>query len=102
MTTDGILRRLRAFRDARGWQQHHTPRNLAAALAVEASELQELFLWSRDDEQDALSEARRRELSEEVADVLIYALNICDVLEFDPLEIVDRKITLNEQRFPAP
>jgi NTP pyrophosphatase (non-canonical NTP hydrolase) len=53
--TEEILR----FRDERDWAQFHTPRNLAAALAIEAGEVQELMLWKQDRSRiDAVSFAK--------------------------------------------
>ena len=85
-----IFRRLLEFRDARGWGEYHTPANLAAAISVEAAELQELFLWGREPDPD--------DITQELADVLIYALNMCNALNVDPLEIINTKLDRNEER----
>jgi NTP pyrophosphatase (non-canonical NTP hydrolase) len=92
MTLDDLQQTLRRFREVRGWQPDHTPRKLAAALSVEAAELLELFLW------DAAPSDER--IGAELADVVIYALNIADVLGLDLGETVLSKIECNEQRFP--
>lgn len=97
---NSLLEQLRQFRDERNWAPHHTPRNLAAALAVEAAELQELFLWSRDDQQDAIAEERRSQIEDELADVLIFALNLADVLEIDPASAIEAKVEKNRHRYP--
>jgi dCTP diphosphatase len=95
-----LLEQLRQFRDERDWAPHHTPRNLAAAIAVEAAELQELFLWTRDDQQDSISSERRSEIEDELADVLIFALNLANVLEIDPAVAIETKIEKNRRRYP--
>lgn len=99
----GLQRRLAEFAAARDWQPYHTPKNLAAALSVEAAELLEIFQWSTPEEAarvmaDPDSAHRVRD---EVADVLAYLLQFCEVLGIDPLEALSAKIDRNELRFPA-
>ncbi|WP_405590370.1 nucleotide pyrophosphohydrolase [Streptomyces sp. NBC_01092] len=100
----GLQRRLAEFAAARNWQPYHTPKNLAAALSVEASELMEIFQWLTPEEStrvmdDADTAAR---VTDEVADVLAYLLQLCEVLGIDVLAALDAKIDRNERRFPAP
>ncbi|MFI8930274.1 nucleotide pyrophosphohydrolase [Streptomyces sp. NPDC053474] len=100
----GLQHRLAEFAAARNWEQYHTPKNLAAALSVEASELVEIFQWLTPEEsarvmEDADSAHR---VTDEVADVLAYLLQFCAVLGVDPLKALAAKIERNEQRFPAP
>ena len=100
----GLQRRLAEFAAARGWQPYHTPKNLASALSVEASELLEIFQWLTPEESarvmdDDGTAARARD---EVADVLAYLLQFCEVLGIDPLAALDAKIDRNERRFPEP
>ena len=100
----GLQRRLAEFAAARDWQPYHTPKNLVAALSVEAAELQEIFQWLTPEQSarvmdDAGTAARVRD---EVADVLAYLLQLCEVLGVDPLAALDAKIDRNERRFPRP
>jgi NTP pyrophosphatase (non-canonical NTP hydrolase) len=99
-----LQRRLGEFAAARNWQPYHTPKNLAAALSVEASELLEIFQWLTPEESarvmDDPDTAHR--VTDEVADVLAYLLQLCAVLDVDPLAALDAKIDRNERRFPAP
>ncbi|MGC0337207.1 nucleotide pyrophosphohydrolase [Streptomyces sp. SLBN-8D4] len=99
-----LQRRLADFAAARDWQQYHTPKNLAAALSVEASELVEIFQWLTPEEStrvmDDPDSAHR--VTDEIADVLAYLLQLCEVLGVDPLTALDAKIDRNERRFPAP
>nr|WP_079249729.1 nucleotide pyrophosphohydrolase [Streptomyces sp. IMTB 2501] len=99
-----LQRRLAAFAAARNWQPYHTPKNLAAALSVEASELVEIFQWLTPEESARVmaDPAAAHRVTDEVADVLAYLLQFCDVLGIDPLTALDAKIDRNEQRFPAP
>ncbi|MFJ3223940.1 nucleotide pyrophosphohydrolase [Streptomyces sp. NPDC086783] len=99
-----LQRRLGEFAAVRNWQPYHTPKNLAAALSVEASELLEIFQWLTPEESarvmDDPDTAHR--VTDEVADVLAYLLQLCAVLDVDPLAALDAKIDRNERRFPAP
>ncbi|MER7742841.1 nucleotide pyrophosphohydrolase [Streptomyces sp. NPDC096538] len=100
----GLQRRLADFAAARHWQPYHTPKNLVAALGVEAAELQEIFQWLTPEESarvmDDPDTAHR--VTDEVADVLAYLLQFCEVLGVDPLDALARKIERNEHRFPVP
>ncbi|MFD5400027.1 nucleotide pyrophosphohydrolase [Streptomyces griseorubiginosus] len=99
-----LQRRLAEFAAARDWQPYHTPKNLVAALSVEASELVEIFQWLTPEESarvmDDPDTAHR--VTDEIADVLAYLLQLCEVLGVDPLTALSAKIDRNEQRFPAP
>ncbi|MFF4406304.1 nucleotide pyrophosphohydrolase [Streptomyces sp. NPDC001262] len=98
-----LQQRLAAFAAARDWQPFHTPKNLAAALSVEASELVEIFQWLTPEQSarvmaDAGTAAR---VEDEVADVLAYLLQFCEVLGIDALAALSAKIDRNERRFPV-
>ncbi|MES4887355.1 nucleotide pyrophosphohydrolase [Streptomyces sp. NPDC096012] len=99
-----LQRRLAEFAAARDWQPYHTPKNLVAALSVEASELVEIFQWLTPEESSRVMEdpERAHRVTDEVADVLAYLLQFCDVLGVDPLAALDAKIDRNELRFPRP
>jgi dCTP diphosphatase len=91
------------FRDARDWKQFHTPKNLVAALAIEAAELQEQFLWCTDAECDARirDNMRRKAIADELADVVTYALLLAERMDLDlPVEI-RRKIRVNARKYPV-
>ena len=90
------------FRDARDWKQFHTPKNLAAALAIEAAELQEVMLWKRDGEvRDLLSGEGRERLEEEIGDVLIFALLLAQEMGIDPRDAIHRKLEKNATKYPV-
>ncbi|WP_328906374.1 nucleotide pyrophosphohydrolase [Streptomyces sp. NBC_00234] len=100
----GLQRRLAAFAAARDWEQYHTPKNLAAALSVEASELVEIFQWLTPEQSARVMEKPEtaHRVADEVADVLAYLLQFCEVLGIDPLASLAAKIDRNEVRFPVP
>ena len=93
-----LLADVAAFRDARGWSRYHTPRNLAEALSVEAGELLRCFLWDGAFPSEPLFQDR---VEEELADVMIYALNLCLVLGVDPDDIIRRKMAKNAEKYPV-
>ncbi|GAA3004596.1 nucleotide pyrophosphohydrolase [Streptomyces fulvorobeus] len=100
----GLQRRLAAFAAARDWGQYHTPKNLAVALSVEASELVEIFQWLTPQQSARVMEEpdTAHRVADEVADVLAYLLQFCAVLGVDPLAALAAKIDRNEARFPVP
>ncbi|WP_282206503.1 nucleotide pyrophosphohydrolase [Kitasatospora fiedleri] len=104
MTVPELQRRLAEFAAARDWQQYHTPKNLASALTVEAGELLEVFQWLTPEQAaDVMADAgSAHRVRDEVADVLAYLLQLCTVLEMDPLRALAEKIERNESRFPVP
>ncbi|GAA3376690.1 hypothetical protein GCM10020367_49370 [Streptomyces sannanensis] len=99
-----LQRRLAEFAAARRWQPYHTPKNLAVALSVEASELVEIFQWLTPEESSRVMDdpERAHRVADEVADVLAYLLQFCEVLGVDALAALSAKIDRNELRFPVP
>ena len=97
-----LLALLRTFRDDRDWKQFHHPKDLAAAIAIEAGELQEQFLWKTNDEvaADLAAPARRRAVVDEVADVLICTLLLADCLGIDIDRAVREKTAANAKKYP--
>jgi NTP pyrophosphatase (non-canonical NTP hydrolase) len=102
-TLADLRRQLAGFVTARDWQQSHTPKNLSAAIAVEAAELLELFQWLTDGQVATAmeDEAERAAVADELADVLIYALSLANALEVDLSTAVLNKLERNEHRFPV-
>ena len=89
---------LETFRDERDWAQFHDSKNLALALSIEAAELNELFLWKKDAESEAVDKQRLRE---ELADVFAYALMLAGRHGLDVSQIVKDKIALNAKKYPV-
>lgn len=92
---------LRDFARARDWEQFHSPKNLAAALSVEAAELLEHFQWLTDTQSRELSGDKRAQVAEEVADVLLYLLQLSDKLGIDPLGAARAKLETNAVKYPV-
>nr|WSW66229.1 nucleotide pyrophosphohydrolase [Streptomyces sp. NBC_00995] len=99
-----LQQRLAAFAAARDWEQYHTPKNLASALSVEAAELVEIFQWLTPEQSARVMEdpGTAPRVADEVADVLAYLLQFCEVLGIDVLAALAAKIERNEGRFPVP
>ncbi|MDQ7759087.1 nucleotide pyrophosphohydrolase [Xanthomonas sontii] len=91
----------RAFADARDWGQFHSPRNLAAALSVEAAELLEHFQWLDDAQSKQLSAEKKQQVGSEIADVLLYLVQLCDKLEIDPIDAAQLKMLANAAKYPV-
>ena len=92
---------LRQFAAERDWDQFHSPKNLAAALAVEAAELLERFQWLTEDQSRNLAPADLARVREEMADVLNYLVRLADKLGVDLLEAARDKISKNAQKYPV-
>lgn len=92
---------LRAFADERDWDQFHSPKNLAAALSVEAGEVLEHFRWLKEEESRGLLPDKRDAIALELADVLLYLLRLADKLGIDLIDAANRKLVLNAQKYPV-
>ena len=99
---ESLAVRLKAFADARDWEKFHTPKNLASSIVVEASELLEIFQWSRGQEGwHEIDDPKLRErVEEELADVLIYVLRFADLAKIDLNKAMERKIASNAVKYP--
>lgn len=96
-----IQRRLREFTEERDWEQFHTPKNLAMALAGEVGELLEIFQWLTPDESASVMDSdRAADVEDEMADLFIYLVLTADVLNVDLLQVAREKITRNATRYP--
>ncbi len=98
---DDLVQKIRDFVEERDWEQFHSPKNLAMALVVEASELVEIFQWLTEEQSLNLDARQIEQVEDEVADVMNYLIRICDRLDIDLLESVDRKIDKNRMKYPA-
>lgn len=92
---------LREFSAERDWDQFHSPKNLAMALTVEASEIIEHFQWLTEEQSNSLSPEKLDQVREEIADVLIYLTRLADRLQIDPLAAAYAKLEVNRGKYPA-
>lgn len=103
MDIEELQKKIIEFRDARDWEQYHTPKDLAISISLEAAELLEIFQWKGPQEVEAIKsdpEGRKR-VKEELGDVLIYALNMCHAFGFDPSKVILEKLEINEKKYPV-
>jgi len=103
-TPIAVLReRIAAFAQERDWDQFHSPKNLAMAMAVEVGELLELFQWKTEEQSRAVVQnpEEANAIREELADVAIIVLNLCNRLDVDLTRAVLEKLALNASRYPV-
>jgi NTP pyrophosphatase (non-canonical NTP hydrolase) len=96
-----VITRIRAFRDSRDWMQFHNPKDMAAAISIEAAELQELFLWKSTGDSSRAAEVEKQRVAEETADIAIYLLELADNLGIDLVDAVDAKLLKNVEKYPV-
>jgi NTP pyrophosphatase (non-canonical NTP hydrolase) len=102
-TLADLRRHVAEFVSARDWEPFHTPKNLSAAIAIEAAELMERFQWLSDDRAaDAMEQAGERDtVADELADVMIYCLSLANALDVDLSAAIVQKLERNKHRFPV-
>jgi NTP pyrophosphatase (non-canonical NTP hydrolase) len=100
-TLDDLNRRLLSFARERDWEQFHSPKNLAMALAGECGELLEHFQWLSEAQSASLDDDKKRAVGREMADILIYLIRLSERLGLDLVGAAYEKIAINEARYPA-
>lgn len=100
MDLQTLTEQLRDFARRRDWGKYHSPKNIAMALAVEAAELMEPMQWLTEEQSRQPDAATRARLEDEMADVLLYLLQLADALDVDVLQAAFAKMQRNETRFP--
>lgn len=103
MDIKGLQRQLAQFAKERDWEQFHTPKNLAMALAGEAGELLEVFQWLTAEQslRENIAESELEKCREEIADVLLYVLRLADTLHIDLEEAAKAKLKRNAEKYPV-
>ena len=92
---------LRQFALERDWDQFHSPKNLASALAVEAAELLEPFQWLSEEQSSRLTSEQLAAVCEEMADVLLYLIRLADKLDVDLVTAASEKLVRNGEKYPV-
>jgi NTP pyrophosphatase (non-canonical NTP hydrolase) len=95
------IARIRKFRDDRDWKQFHNPKDLAVSISIEAAELLELFQWKTGAESAAHAAANLERVSEEIADVAIYLIELADITGIDLAQAIDAKLEKNASKYPV-
>lgn len=103
LSFDELVRQVLAFRDERDWRQFHNPKDLAISISLEAAELLERFQWKSPAEVTALvaDPQGQRQVSWEMADILILLISLADVLGTDLVKAAQEKLQENERRYPV-
>ncbi len=100
-TLEQLAAAVRAFGQERDWQLYHTPKNLTAALIVEAAELVEPFQWLTPEQSLNLPPDKHEAVRQEMADVLIYLVSLANCLEVDLLKAAEDKLAINAAKYPV-
>lgn len=96
-----LTAQIQAFVDAREWRQFHNAKDLSVAIAAEAGELMQHFVWQQADQIEGRVAARREEIASEIADVGILLFELADNLGFKLGEVMEAKIANNNLRYPV-
>lgn len=97
----GLAQQLEQFTRDRDWEQFHSPKNLASALVVEAAELLEHFQWLTEDQSRQLAADKRDAVAAEMADVLLYLLQLSAAVRVDLVAAAQAKLEANAQKYPV-
>ena len=100
-TLEPLRKRLAAFAAERDWDQFHSPKNLSMALIAEAAELVEHFQWRTEQQSRELDSQTLDAVALELADIFIYLVRLSDKLGVNLLDAADKKIAINESRYPV-
>jgi NTP pyrophosphatase (non-canonical NTP hydrolase) len=96
-----LARQLEGFAQEREWQPFHSPKNLASALVVEAGELLEHFQWLTEIQSREVSAEKRDAIGSEIADVLLYLVQLSTSLGIDPIAAAQAKLRANALKYPV-
>jgi len=96
-----LTEEIRRFADERDWDRFHSPKNLSMALAIEASEIMEIFQWLTEEQSRNLPPEKLAELEDELGDVAIYLIRLADKLGIELLAAAEAKFAVNLKRYPA-
>lgn len=89
------------FAKARDWEQFHNPKDIATAMGIEVSELQEIMLWTPTEKSAEKVQEKLKAVEQEVGDILIYLLRFCSITGIDPLQAAVDKMELNAAKYPV-
>lgn len=93
-----LIERIKNFCQERDWSQFHDPKNLAISLQLEASEVLELFQWTKDNQ---IKEGKGEEIKDELADVFYWVVMLANHYDIDLAEALEKKMDKNEAKYPV-
>ena len=100
MNINELQERIAKFSKDRDWDRFHTPKNLVMAISGEVGELTEIFQWLDEEQSKNINSVVKKEVEHEIADVFIYLLRLCDVLNIDPQTSINEKLVINSEKYP--
>lgn len=102
VTLAELKERVLAFAEEREWLQFHSPKNLSMAIAAESAELMEHFLWAdSEDSRDVIHGEKRKQILEELADIMIYSIEFANVAGIDLASVIEAKMRRNAEKYPV-
>lgn len=102
VTLADLKRAVLEFAQAREWEQFHSPKNLSMAIAAESAELMEHFLWADSEQSRGIVQGEKRSrIEEELADVIIFALEFANMADIDLATAIEQKMALNGKKYPV-
>ena len=96
-----ITEKIRTFRDDRDWMQFHNPKEIAAAIAIESAELQEIFLWKDYPASETAAKEKQQAVADEIADIAVYLFELADNLGLQLGEVMLEKMQKNAANYPV-
>jgi len=103
ITIEELKKLVISFRDERCWKKYHNPKDLAISMSIEAAELLEIFQWKTAEEIETLlkNNEKYQKVCEELADIIIYCLDLADAINVDVSKIVRKKLEHNRKKYPV-
>ena len=98
---DELTQRIIDFRDARDWKQFHNPKDVALSLVLEAVEVMEHFQWKSEEEMKEYIKTHKKEIGEELSDVLYWVLLMSKDLDINIVEALEQKLQKNDNKYPV-
>ncbi len=98
---DELIKKIVDFHNKRDWKQFHSPKNVAESIVLESAELLEIFQWVTSSDSYKVAKERKKEVSEEVADIFIYLLTFANDLGIDLVQAALNKLTINDKKYPV-
>ena len=101
-TLENTIRKVDEFTNERDWEQFHSVKNLMASVSIEASELNETVQWSNPTREEVKKDPQLlSSIADELADVMVYCLRLCSVLDIEPIDMMNSKIERNRLKYPV-
>jgi NTP pyrophosphatase (non-canonical NTP hydrolase) len=94
---EALQKRIKQFCTDRDWSQFHDPKNLAISLQLEATEVLELFQWTKDNQ---VAKGKEGDMADELADVMYWLIMLSNHYDIDLVKALNEKMDKNELKYP--